>query len=175
MADDGAGGSRLVENDGRKRERDLEGGAPARAGVDLALQAAPDHPWVKKHQEWFTTRADGLGSNDIYVSYRTGAPGDDAWSTPMNLGPFVNTIDAEQASVYTREGGEGAASLYFNRGAMGSPNRDIYRALVSKGSGLSSGYKSRRSTPPTSIRLWFNRARVVPKFQPPPHRRWLRP
>jgi starch synthase (maltosyl-transferring) len=27
--------------------------------IDLALQAAPDHPWVSKHQEWFTTRADG--------------------------------------------------------------------------------------------------------------------
>ncbi|RNM11483.1 alpha-1,4-glucan--maltose-1-phosphate maltosyltransferase [Nocardioides pocheonensis] len=27
--------------------------------IDLALQAAPDHPWVRKHQEWFTTRADG--------------------------------------------------------------------------------------------------------------------
>jgi starch synthase (maltosyl-transferring) len=27
--------------------------------LDLALQAAPDHPWVDKHPEWFTTRADG--------------------------------------------------------------------------------------------------------------------
>jgi starch synthase (maltosyl-transferring) len=27
--------------------------------MDLALQAAPDHPWVKTHPEWFTTRADG--------------------------------------------------------------------------------------------------------------------
>jgi starch synthase (maltosyl-transferring) len=27
--------------------------------LDLALQAAPDHPWVKQHPEWFTTRADG--------------------------------------------------------------------------------------------------------------------
>ena len=27
--------------------------------MDLALQCAPDHPWVKKHPEWFTTRADG--------------------------------------------------------------------------------------------------------------------
>ncbi|MDP1876481.1 MAG: DUF3416 domain-containing protein [Actinomycetota bacterium] len=27
--------------------------------IDLALQAAPDHPWVKAHPEWFTTRADG--------------------------------------------------------------------------------------------------------------------
>jgi starch synthase (maltosyl-transferring) len=27
--------------------------------LDLALQCAPDHPWVEKHREWFTTRADG--------------------------------------------------------------------------------------------------------------------
>lgn len=27
--------------------------------LDLALQAAPDHPWVTAHPEWFTTRADG--------------------------------------------------------------------------------------------------------------------
>ncbi len=27
--------------------------------LDLALQCAPDHPWVTSHPEWFTTRADG--------------------------------------------------------------------------------------------------------------------
>jgi starch synthase (maltosyl-transferring) len=27
--------------------------------LDLALQAAPDHPWARDHREWFTTRADG--------------------------------------------------------------------------------------------------------------------
>jgi len=27
--------------------------------LDLALQAAPDHPWVTAHPDWFTTRADG--------------------------------------------------------------------------------------------------------------------
>jgi starch synthase (maltosyl-transferring) len=27
--------------------------------MDFALQASPDHPWVKNHPEWFTTRADG--------------------------------------------------------------------------------------------------------------------
>ena len=27
--------------------------------MDLALQCSPDHPWVKSHPEWFTTRADG--------------------------------------------------------------------------------------------------------------------
>ncbi|MFI6800317.1 alpha-1,4-glucan--maltose-1-phosphate maltosyltransferase [Streptosporangium canum] len=27
--------------------------------LDLALQCAPDHPWVKEHPEWFNIRADG--------------------------------------------------------------------------------------------------------------------
>ena len=37
----------------RTRELGME------VALDLALQASPDHPWVKKHPEWFTTRADG--------------------------------------------------------------------------------------------------------------------
>jgi starch synthase (maltosyl-transferring) len=37
----------------RARELDLE------VALDLALNASPDHPWVKEHPEWFTTRADG--------------------------------------------------------------------------------------------------------------------
>ncbi len=37
----------------RARELDLE------VALDLALQAAPDHPWVTEHPEWFTRRADG--------------------------------------------------------------------------------------------------------------------
>ncbi len=27
--------------------------------LDLALQCSPDHPWVKAHPQWFTSRADG--------------------------------------------------------------------------------------------------------------------
>ena len=27
--------------------------------LDFALQCAPDHPWVREHPEWFTTRPDG--------------------------------------------------------------------------------------------------------------------
>jgi starch synthase (maltosyl-transferring) len=38
---------------GRAREVGLE------IALDLALNASPDHPWVKEHPEWFTTRADG--------------------------------------------------------------------------------------------------------------------
>ncbi|MGI8867933.1 MAG: alpha-1,4-glucan--maltose-1-phosphate maltosyltransferase [Mycobacteriales bacterium] len=37
----------------RARELGME------VALDLALNAAPDHPWAKQHPEWFTTRADG--------------------------------------------------------------------------------------------------------------------
>jgi starch synthase (maltosyl-transferring) len=37
----------------RTRELGME------VALDLALQAAPDHPWVAEHPEWFTTRPDG--------------------------------------------------------------------------------------------------------------------
>jgi len=37
----------------RTRELGME------VAIDLALQAAPDHPWVTEHPEWFTTKADG--------------------------------------------------------------------------------------------------------------------
>jgi starch synthase (maltosyl-transferring) len=37
----------------RTRELGME------VALDFALQAAPDHPWVKDHPEWFTTKPDG--------------------------------------------------------------------------------------------------------------------
>jgi starch synthase (maltosyl-transferring) len=36
----------------RARELDME------VALDFALQAAPDHPWVTTHREWFTTKPD---------------------------------------------------------------------------------------------------------------------
>jgi starch synthase (maltosyl-transferring) len=37
----------------RARELGME------VALDFALQAAPDHPWVSSHPEWFTTKPDG--------------------------------------------------------------------------------------------------------------------
>jgi starch synthase (maltosyl-transferring) len=37
----------------RARELGME------VALDFALQTSPDHPWVSKHPEWFTTKADG--------------------------------------------------------------------------------------------------------------------
>jgi len=38
---------------------DRAGSVGLEVALDLALQCAPDHPWVTTHPEWFTTRADG--------------------------------------------------------------------------------------------------------------------
>ena len=42
-----------------RRLRRVRGAAPPSSGIevalDLALQCAPDHPWVREHPEWFTT------------------------------------------------------------------------------------------------------------------------
>ncbi|YAL84174.1 alpha-1,4-glucan--maltose-1-phosphate maltosyltransferase [Dermacoccaceae bacterium W4C1] len=42
-------------DDFRTRAEDLG----LEVALDLALNCAPDHPWVTEHPEWFTTRADG--------------------------------------------------------------------------------------------------------------------
>ncbi|WP_246209962.1 alpha-1,4-glucan--maltose-1-phosphate maltosyltransferase [Nocardioides piscis] len=63
----------------RARSLDLE------VALDLALQAAPDHPWVTSHPQFFTTRADGTIAyaenppkkyQDIYpINFDNDAPG----------------------------------------------------------------------------------------------------
>ncbi|WP_254910332.1 alpha-1,4-glucan--maltose-1-phosphate maltosyltransferase [Gulosibacter sp. 10] len=42
-----------------KAFRERAEGLGLEIALDLALQATPDHPWVREHPEWFTTLADG--------------------------------------------------------------------------------------------------------------------
>ena len=58
--------------------------------LDLALQAAPDHPWVKAHPEWFTTRADGT------IAYAENPPKKYQDIYPIN---FDNDPDGIRAEV----------------------------------------------------------------------------
>jgi starch synthase (maltosyl-transferring) len=57
--------------------------------LDLALQAAPDHPWVKKHQEWFTTRA------DVTIAYAENPPKKYQDIYPVNFDNDPDGIYAE--------------------------------------------------------------------------------
>jgi starch synthase (maltosyl-transferring) len=57
--------------------------------IDLALQASPDHPWVKQHPEWFTTRADGT------IAYAENPPKKYQDIYPMNFDNDPEGIYAE--------------------------------------------------------------------------------
>ena len=43
-------------------------------------------------------RPGGFGGNDIWVTHRTNTNDDTGWEAPVNLGPDVNTPDAEQGA-----------------------------------------------------------------------------
>ncbi|UDY24760.1 maltotransferase domain-containing protein [Nocardioides sp. Kera G14] len=58
--------------------------------LDLALQAAPDHPWVTSNPEWFTTRADGT------IAYAENPPKKYQDIYPIN---FDNDPDGIRAEV----------------------------------------------------------------------------
>jgi starch synthase (maltosyl-transferring) len=58
--------------------------------LDLALQCAPDHPWVAEHPEWFSTRADGS------IAYAENPPKKYQDIYPMN---FDNDFDGVSREV----------------------------------------------------------------------------
>jgi starch synthase (maltosyl-transferring) len=57
--------------------------------LDLALQCAPDHPWVKEHPEWFTTLPDGT------VTYAENPPKKYQDIYPLNFDNDPEGIRAE--------------------------------------------------------------------------------
>ncbi|MEW2384559.1 alpha-1,4-glucan--maltose-1-phosphate maltosyltransferase [Micromonospora sp. NPDC047707] len=79
--------------------------AAAEAGLevamDLALQCAPDHPWVTEHPEWFTTRADGT------IAYAENPPKKYQDIYPLNFDNDPEGIRAEILRVVLHWVGEG--------------------------------------------------------------------
>ena len=65
----------------RARELGME------VALDFALQCAPDHPWAKEHQEWFTIRPDGS------IAYAENPPKRYQDIYPLNF-------DADQPGIY---------------------------------------------------------------------------
>ncbi len=64
--------------------------------LDLALQTAPDHPWVKEHPEWFTTRADGQ------IAYAENPPKKYQDIYPLNFDNDPKGIRAEVLRIVRR-------------------------------------------------------------------------
>jgi Tol biopolymer transport system component len=49
-----------------------------------------------------SSRPDGFGGEDIYVSQRETRDGE--WGPPVNLGPIINTADSEMVPAFSRDG-----------------------------------------------------------------------
>ena len=81
--------------------------------LSAAINAGPSDtsPWIApdgKTLLFYSTRPGGYGQADLYVSFWKRK----AWSTPLNLGPIVNTADFE----YNPEVSRDRRTLYFGRG-----------------------------------------------------------
>ena len=61
--------------------------------LDLALQASPDHPWVKNHEEWFSHRADGT------IAYAENPPKKYQDIYPLNFDDDPEGIYAEMLRI----------------------------------------------------------------------------
>jgi starch synthase (maltosyl-transferring) len=69
--------------------------------LDLALQCAPDHPWVSDHPEWFTTRPDGS------IAYAENPPKKYQDIYPLNFDNDPDGLRAELLRVVLHWVGQG--------------------------------------------------------------------
>ena len=79
--------------------------APVWLGATVNSSAEDAGPAVSKDGlalYFYSTRAGGVGSEDIYVSYR--ASTDAPWGTPVNLGAPINTAANERVPAFSRDG-----------------------------------------------------------------------
>jgi starch synthase (maltosyl-transferring) len=77
------------------------GAAGLEIAMDLALQCAPDHPWVTTHPEWFTTKPDGT------IAYAENPPKKYQDIYPLNFDNDPEGIRAEILRVVLHWIGQG--------------------------------------------------------------------
>ncbi len=90
-------------------------------GVDSVPSFSRDGRWMFFNSD----RAGGLGSNDIWVSFRANPSDDFAWQTPTNLGAPINTPFFDAGPALIEEGN--TETLYFNSDRLGT--HDFYASV----------------------------------------------
>jgi len=105
--------------------------SPVNLGAPVNTAVSEAAPALSRDEHWLfvlaTNRPEGIGSGDIWVSYREDVHDDFAWQTPVNLGSGVNTIGFEGGPSYFENDEGGRAQLYFNHNpAPVNTGGDIY-------------------------------------------------
>lgn len=87
----------------RAPPRDGGFGEPERLNLTLDEDASAGNPWVAADESFVlfsSERPGGLGGSDLWVSFQR----DGAWSEPLNLGPAVNSPQADFAPALSPDG-----------------------------------------------------------------------
>lgn len=79
-----------------------------------------------------SSRPDGFGQNDLYLSRRDDPKNDLGWGAPMNLGPGVNDDGFQSGPSYRQNAEDGAENLYFYSGASNGAPSDIYYIALTR-------------------------------------------
>src|SRR5829696_4444301 len=99
------------------------GFGPGSAVASLNSAAADIQPNVRKDGRevvFASNRPGTLGSQDIWAATRESV--DNPWSTPVNLGPAINTSDSETRPSLSWD----ARTLLFGRAPAAGPPGDVY-------------------------------------------------
>lgn len=107
-------------------------GAPQNLGSTINTSDIDNLPTLSPDGRtmFFTsTRPNGFGSSDIYMTTRSNPIDDFGWTAPINLGPVINTSAGEIGATYFEDPTGGTAVLYFTSNRLGGlGGEDIYQS-----------------------------------------------
>jgi hypothetical protein len=103
-------------------------GGPQNLGTTINTSRIDGGPTLTQDGHWLyfiSDRADGKGSNDIYLSWRADKQDDFGWQTPVNLNAPINTDWLEAGP------NPWGSEFYFHRGPVSNPQTaDIYMSRM---------------------------------------------
>lgn len=107
-------------------------GPPQNLGTVINTENNENQPTLsldRRTMFFNSNRPGGLGVADIYMCTRSDPNDDFSWSSPVNLGPNVNSSDSEIGAGYFEDTGRGTATLYFASDRPGGHGDfDIYQS-----------------------------------------------
>jgi hypothetical protein len=77
-----------------------------------------------------STRPGGSSGSDMYVSRRTNKHDDFGWQEPVNLGPVINSPQADDAPNYFEDEETGIITMYFASTRPAGGNEHIYASIL---------------------------------------------
>ncbi len=98
----------------------------------LASEGAPELSDDGHLLFFASSRPDGNGQSDLWLSRRDDPGNDLGWGAPAHLGPEINDAGFQSGPSYRQNAEDGAANLYFYSGADNGAGADIHYVPVTR-------------------------------------------